>query len=130
MNVVTNYRLSRRVSFSGNMVYYTGRPITYPSAIYYIDGKKVLNYSLRNEYRLPDYFRVDLSVNIEGNLVAKKLAHSSWMLGVYNLTGRKNAYSVYFKNVDGNIQGYKQSIFGVPILTLTWNFKLGNYASE
>lgn len=130
VNVVTNYRLSRRVSFSGNMVYYTGRPITYPSAIYYIDGKKVLNYSLRNEYRLPDYFRVDLSVNIEGNLVAKKLAHSSWMIGVYNLTGRKNAYSVYFKNVDGNIQGYKQSIFGVPILTLTWNFKLGNYASE
>ena len=52
------------------------------------------------------------------------------MLGVYNLTGRENAYSVYFVNESGLIRGYKLSIFARPVLTLSWNVKLGNYASE
>lgn len=127
LNFVANYWLTKRISISGNIVYSTGRPITYPSAIYYQNGMKLINYSLRNEYRLPDYFRIDLSVNIEGNLKAKKFAHGSWNISVYNLLGRNNAYSVYFKAEEGHIRGYKLSIFGSPIFSITYNFKLGNY---
>lgn len=126
-NLVANYRISKRLSFSGNLVYSTGRPITYPTAIYYQDGMEITNYSLRNEYRLPDYFRVDVSMNFEGNLKRKKLIHGSWAVSVYNLTGRKNAYSVYFKSDNGVIKGYRLSIFGVPIFSISYNFKLGNY---
>ncbi len=129
INLVANYKFSRRFSISGNVVYSTGRPVTYPVSIYHQDDKSLINYSLRNEYRLPDYFRIDVSINIEGNLKKRKLAHGSWMLSVYNLTGRKNAYSVYFRSREGQIKGYKMSIFGTPIITLTYNFKLGNYAS-
>lgn len=127
LNLVANYWLTKRLSISGNIVYSTGRPITYPTAIYYQNGMKLINYSLRNEYRLPDYFRIDLSVNLEGNLKAKKFAHGSWNFSVYNLLGRKNAYSVYFKSEEGVIKGYKLSIFGSPIFSITYNFKLGNY---
>ena len=127
INLVANYRISKRLSFSGNMVYSTGRPITYPTAIYYQDGIPITNYSLRNEYRLPDYFRVDVSMNFEGNLKRNKLLHGSWALSVYNLTGRKNAYSVYFKSENGMVKGYRLSIFGVPIFSISYNFKLGNY---
>ncbi len=130
LNFVGNLRISRRISLSSNIVYNTGRPITYPSGIIYIDGIQVINYNLRNENRIPDYFRMDAAINIEGNLVKKKLAHSSWSFAVSNLTGRKNAYSIYFKNVDGKIKGYKQSIYGVPIFTISLNIKLGNYAVE
>lgn len=126
-NLVANYKVSRRVSFSGTVVYSTGRPITYPTSIYYQNGIQVTHYSLRNEYRLPDYFRIDAAINIEGNLVAKKFMHSSLTLSVYNLTGRKNAYSIYFKSENGIIKGYKLSIFGSPIFSITYNFKLGNY---
>ncbi len=129
LNLVLNYKFSRRLSISGNLVYATGRPTTYPSAIYYQNGMQVLHYSMRNEYRLPDYFRVDLSINLEGNLLAKKLAHGSWNLSVYNVTGRKNAYSVYFTSENGQVKGYKLSVFGVPIVSLSYNFKLGNYAN-
>jgi hypothetical protein len=52
------------------------------------------------------------------------------MLNVYNLTGRRNAYSVFFNAEGTNIKGYKLSIFGQPIVTLSWNFKFGNYASD
>ncbi len=130
VNLVGSFRLSRRVSFATNLVYNTGRPITYPTGIFYINGVEGVNYSYRNEFRIPDYFRVDASLNIEGNLVKRKFAHGSWMLAVYNATGRRNAYSIYFKNEDGQIKGYKQSIYGVPIFTVSYNIKLGNYAVE
>ncbi len=130
LSVVTNFKLNRRLSLSANTVYTTGRPVTYPVSIYYVEGMQFVDYSDRNSYRIPDYFRVDLSINLEGNLKKRKLFHSYWMLNFYNLTGRKNAYSVYFQNDEGEINGYKLSIFGQTIITLSWNFKLGNYASE
>ncbi len=130
LNIVTNYRLNRRLSYSVNLVYIRGRPVTYPVSIYYSEGIQYIHYSDRNSYRIPDYFRMDLSFNLEGNLKRRKLAHSFWMLNFYNLTGRRNAYSVYFQNEEGRIQGYKLSIFGQPVITLSWNFKFGNYASE
>ncbi len=129
-NGVLNYKVNRRLSFSFNIVYNTGRPVTYPLAVFYVDGMEQAYYSERNKYRIPDYFRLDFSVNLEGNLVARKLGHSYFMFNVYNLTGRKNAYSVYFQTEDGKIQGYKLSIFGMPIITVSWHFKLGNYASD
>ncbi len=129
-NLIVNYDFSRRVSFSTNVIYSTGRPITYPTSVYYYGGIPTLNYSSRNAYRIPDYFRVDLSLNIEGNLLKRKLAHGSWSLSVYNALGRKNAFSVYFKEDENKIKAYKLSIFGAPIFSLTYNFKLGNYDSE
>jgi len=128
--MVSNYKINRRLSFSANMVYMTGRPVSYPVSIYYLEEMQFIDYSGRNNYRIPDYFRVDLSINLEGNLRERKFLHSYWMLNIYNLTGRKNAYSVYFQNEEGSIRGYKLSIFARPVITLSWNFKLGNYASE
>jgi hypothetical protein len=130
LNGVMNLRANRRLSVSSNIVYHTGRPITYPVTIFQMDDNRYISYSGRNEYRIPDYFRLDLSINLEGNLKSRKFWHSYWMLNIYNLTGRNNAYSVFFKNEDGKINGYKMSIFSQPIITLSWNFKLGNYASD
>jgi hypothetical protein len=123
VTLVGNYRWSRRFSTSLNFNYSTGRPITLPLAKYYIDNALRVYYSDRNAYRVPDYYRFDLAFNIEGNHKIQKLAHSSWTISIYNLTGRKNPYSVYFQTVAGQIKGYKLSIFGQPIPTLTYNFK-------
>ncbi|MEO8475090.1 MAG: TonB-dependent receptor, partial [Chryseolinea sp.] len=122
-NFVGNYKISRRFNFSLNTTYSTGRPITLPVATYELGGALRLSYSDRNHYRIPDYFRMDLSINIEGNHKVKKLAHSSWSFAVYNLSGRNNAYSVYFKSENGQIKGYKLSIFAQPIPTITYNFR-------
>ncbi|MFZ5941111.1 MAG: TonB-dependent receptor [Bacteroidota bacterium] len=129
-NLVSNYRVSRRLSFSANVVYSTGRPVTLPVAAYFNEGRPYLLYSSRNAYRIPDYFRVDFSVNLEGNLKFRKVAHSYWMLNIYNLTGRHNAYSVFYEVENGEINGYQLSIFAKPIVTLSWNFKFGNYNSN
>lgn len=123
VNVIGNYKFNRRFNFSLNVVYSTGRPITLPIAKYEIDGTARIHYSDRNQYRIEDYFRTDVSINVEGNHRVRKLAHSSWTLAVYNLLGRANPYSVYFESENGRIQGYKLSIFARPIPTLTYNFK-------
>ena len=123
LTLLTNYRFSRRFSVTSNLTYSSGRPITYPAAKFYFRNLPRLYYSLHNEYRIPDYFRWDLSMNIEGNLKSKKLLHSSWSFSVYNVTGRKNAYSVYFITKNEIINGYKLSIFAQPIYTVTYHFR-------
>lgn len=130
LNLILNYHMSRRITFSSVVVYQTGKPVTYPVSVYYISGVPYLDYSSRNAYRIPDYFRTDISMTIEGNLRKKKLLHSSLSISVYNLTGRANPFSVYFRNVRGRIKSYQYSVIGVPVLTATWIFKLGNYASD
>jgi hypothetical protein len=88
---VANYRFSRRFSVSTDVVYSTGRPITYPVARYRYRNGTYLHYSDRNEFRIDDYFRWDISLNLDGNLRTDQLAHSYWSFSVYNLTGRDNS---------------------------------------
>ncbi|PKP34855.1 MAG: hypothetical protein CVU00_05115 [Bacteroidetes bacterium HGW-Bacteroidetes-17] len=129
LNLVANYDFARRHRLSYNIVYSTGRPITYPTSFYFQNGIKILNYSKRNEYRIPDYLRLDLSFTTEGNLLKNKAAHGSWTFSIYNVLGTNNPYSIYFKQEENKIQGYKLSIFAAPIVSLTYNFKLGNFDS-
>jgi CarboxypepD_reg-like domain/TonB-dependent Receptor Plug Domain len=123
VNFISNYRFSHRVSVSLNVVYSTGRPITLPIAVFNSNGSQRVLYSDRNEFRIPDYFRSDLSINLDGNHKIKQTLHNSWSLGVYNLSARQNAYSVYFVQQNGIIKGYQLSIFGTIIPYLTYNFR-------
>jgi len=122
-NLVGNYRFTHRYSFSINTVYSTGRPITYPIGEYYYDGSERVLYSNRNQYRIPDYFRTDISINIDGNHKVHQFFHNSWTIGVYNLTGRNNAYSTFFTEQGGGIQGYKLTIFANPIPFINYNIR-------
>ncbi|WP_374163348.1 carboxypeptidase-like regulatory domain-containing protein [Arcticibacter sp. MXS-1] len=121
--LVGNFKFSHRYSFSLNTTYSTGRPITLPVARYWYGGGPRLLYSDRNGYRIPDYFRVDFGINIAGNHKVHQFAHNSFTLGVYNLTGRKNAYSTYFVTEGQRIKGYKLSIFGSPVPYINYNIR-------
>jgi hypothetical protein len=123
VNFIGNYRFTHRFSASLNVVYSTGRPITLPIALFNQGGAQRVLYSDRNQYRIPDYFRTDISMNIEGNHKLKQTVHNSWSFGVYNLLARQNPYSVYFTQENGVIKGYQLSIFGTLIPFITYNFK-------
>ncbi|GLB50555.1 TonB-dependent receptor [Neptunitalea lumnitzerae] len=123
VSIVANYKLTKRYSFSANFVYQTGRPITYPVGSYQYGNSEYTLYSDRNQFRIPDYYRLDIGVNIEGNHKIKKFAHSFWNFSIYNVLGRNNPYSIYFVTEDGEVKAYKTSIFSIPVPTLTYNFK-------
>jgi hypothetical protein len=120
--VTFNFLFSRRFNFSANYTWSTGRPITYPISTYHLGDLLLMQYSDRNKYRIPDYMRLDLSATISGNLKSKKIAHPHWIFSVYNLFGRQNVYSVYFMNEHNRIQGYKLSVFGQAIPSISFNF--------
>ena len=122
-NFTGNYKFSLRFSLSLNVIYSTGRPITYPITSYYYGGGERVLYSDRNAFRVPDYFRSDFAMNIDGNHKVHQRFHNSFTIGVYNLTGRANAYSTYFTQTDGAIKAFKLSIFANPIPFINYNIR-------
>lgn len=122
-SLVLNYKFTRRISLSGNFVYQTGRPVTFPIGNYIFNGAEYVLYSDRNQFRIPDYYRLDVGFNLEGNHKKKKFAHSFWNFSVYNVLGRNNPYSVFFVNKNGEIKALQSSIFAVPVPSITYNIK-------
>lgn len=118
-----NFRVNHRFSISLNSTYSTGRPITLPIGRYYYSGSQRVLYSDRNAHRIPDYIRTDFSLNIDGNHKVNQKTHNSWTIGVYNMLGRKNPYSVYFISQNGSVNGYKLSIFGSALPFVNFNIR-------
>ncbi|WP_350285657.1 TonB-dependent receptor [uncultured Croceitalea sp.] len=123
VSLIANYRFTRRYSVSANFVYQTGRPVTYPIGTFRLNNADFVAFSNRNEFRIPDFYRLDLGVNIEGNHKKNKLAHSFVTISVYNVLGRNNPYSVFFVTEDGEVKALQSSIFAIPIPSITYNFK-------
>ena len=124
VKLVANWKFTQRISLSVNGDYATGRPITIPVAKYQYDGGYKLYYSDRNSHRIPDYFRIDAAMNFEPTHKLRAFTHFSFTVGVYNVTGRKNVYSIYFDtDSNGKIKGHKLCIFGAPIPYVNFNFK-------
>ena len=130
LSVTANYQVTRRWNAAANFVLTSGRPVTFPEYKFPLGGMDFVYYSKRNQYRLPAYHRLDLSVTYEGNLNQKRKVHPSLTFAVYNAYGHKNIYSVFYKKgVPSAATGYhsyglyKLSIIGVPIPSITLNLK-------
>jgi len=117
-----NYLYSRRMSISANYNFSSGRPVTYPVSSYSIGDIVLTQFSERNKYRIPYYSRFDISLKVSGNLKSKKIAHPHWIFSLYNVTGRQNVYSVFFRKENNTLKGYYLSVFGRPIPSVSFNF--------
>ncbi len=93
--LIGSYELSKKWSFSASWVYYTGDAITFPSGKYNLDRQTFFYYSDRNAYRMPDYHRLDLGANYQ--LKQRKNYSSELSFSLYNAYGRKNPYSITFR---------------------------------
>lgn len=126
LNLVINQKLGKRVSAAANFSYSTGRPVTYPESVAMVDGFLIVNYSGRNQHRIPDYHRLDASLVIDGNNRRNSKLQGSWAFSVYNLYSRSNPYSVFFKpGYSGNVpQAYKLAVIGAAVPAISYNFKL------
>ena len=129
LSVLANYQISRRWRVSGNFVLSSGRPTTLPEQRYSYGNQQIVYYSDRNKYRMPVYHRFDISLTIDENLKRKRMWKGSWTLSIYNVYGRKNPYSVYYQREPQNVREnslfglYKFSIIGIPVPSLTYNFR-------
>ncbi|NEM99078.1 TonB-dependent receptor [Pontibacter burrus] len=122
LNIFTDYHLWPNWKFSANFNYTTGRPVTLADSWYWYQGQIYANYSGRNQERMPDYHRLDVSLNREP--IKKGKVEYSGGISIYNLYGRKNAYSMLYQHHYGEPpSAYKLSIIGAPIPSVNVNVK-------
>ncbi|MEN8118107.1 MAG: TonB-dependent receptor [Bacteroidota bacterium] len=126
ISVVSSYQLNSRWNFAANFVFATGNPTSYPVARYNIQGNQLYEYSARNSNRIPEYHRLDFSVTYDFKKNAKRRFKQSLNFSVYNVYGRRNAYSITPRASEENpnqTDFVRISIIGSQIPSITYNFK-------
>lgn len=126
LSIVANYTPNKKWEFSAVFNYSTGRPVTLPNGVFQYNGWMVPAYGYRNNGRIPDYHRMDVSINYTPKAdKPNKKYQCSWNFSVYNVYARRNAYSVFFRQnaTTGQTEAVRLSIFGSVIPSITYNFK-------
>ncbi len=126
VSLVGIYQRNDRLSFSATFNYSTGRPVTLPVSKYVYDGVIVPNFTRRNESRLSDYHRLDLSATLNNRERVNRRFHGSWSVSIYNVYARRNAYSYLFRQSEtdpAQTEIIRYSILGTIIPSVSYNFK-------
>ena len=131
LNVTFDDGVTHRLGF--NLVVQSNRPYTVPNGFIDIDEQSVPLFLERNNARLPLYHRLDFSWTVHNPRMVRKRWIGDWTFTVYNLYGRKNAYNIYYlprgagspSQIFGSspLGSYRLTIFGAPIVSLSYNFK-------
>lgn len=126
LSLVANIQFNQRHNLVVNFNYRTGRPLTVPVASYISpSGLSIPDYSLRNQWRIPDYHRLDMAYTIGRGYKKDRKFNISWTVSVYNVYGRRNAYSIYFVQKARQFPETRRlSILGNAFPALTFNFEL------
>ena len=123
--IVGNYDLTDRVSFGANFVYASGQPITYPVSRMQVGKVIVPVYSKRNEYRMPDYHRLDISLTVKQANKKHRPWNGEWNFSIYNVYAHKNAWTINFVGDPDNPNRTKAEMtyLFTFIPSVTYNFK-------
>lgn len=125
-SVVSSYQHNDRWNFAANFVFATGNPTSYPVAKYTIQNNQIYEYSGRNSNRIPEYHRLDISATYDFKKNKDRKLKQSLNFSVYNVYGRRNAYSITPEKSESNpnqTEFIQISIIGAPIPSITYNIK-------
>jgi len=88
-----------------------------------MDSQTFFYYTERNMYRMPAYHRLDLGANLQ--LKQKKNYSSELSFSLYNAYGRKNAYTIEFREAENDptkTEVVRTSLFQF-LPSISYNFK-------
>lgn len=128
ISVIANYKASKKWKFNSAFTYQTGQPVTYANASYGYLDLNIPNYGLRNENRLPNYHRLDVSATYTPKKYENKKWKGEWVFSVYNIYNRNNASSISFLTDENTSTGttrnitQQNTIFGM-LPSVAFNFK-------
>lgn len=125
-SLVLNYQPNQRNNVSLNFTYAQGRPTTPPVAGFVTpENVFVPIFAERNQERIPDFQRLDISYTFGEGYKKDKKFRLSWTVSVYNILGRENAFSVFFTRGSFNRPRAQQlSVLGNAFPALTFQIEL------
>lgn len=123
INMLLNFQTERHNAISFTFTYSTGRPYTAPVSFYQNGFNIIPVYVGRNNARISDYHRLDFSWTINNPSTKQHRWESSWVVTIYNVYGRKNAFSYFYNPALSSFKPFKVSVFPAPLFSLTYNFK-------
>ena len=123
INAVLNYEFSKRVSMGAVWVYSSGQPVTFPVGRYVVGEDFIPIYSGRNNYRMPAYHRMDVSLTLGLDKRKNKRWKNELNISIYNLYGRKNPWMINFHpETDGTQYAEMTYLFWI-VPSVTYNFR-------
>lgn len=127
-SIVASYRFNDRISASGNWVFISGAPTTFPVARYEVGGEIVPYYSSRNDDRMPNYHRLDLSLTIQCKNNPRRRWKGEWVFSFYNAYNHHNTWAIHFERQDDEVENTyvikAKSVYLFPIIpSVSYNFK-------
>lgn len=124
VSLTSSYKLSDKWVFGSNLIFQTGRPVTYPNGQYTYEDLTIASFSNRNANRLTAYHRLDISATWTPNRKPNKKWKGEWVFGIYNIYNRRNAASISFgqNRETGANEATRTAIFGA-VPSLSYNFK-------
>ncbi len=124
IKLALNYELAPRSELGLNFVYRTGRPVTAPNSNFFLGEFVFPSFSDRNQFRIPDYHRMDISYTLRPNAIRTQRFKWDLTFSVYNVYFRENAFSVFFrKSQDRQSNAFRLAVLGTAFPAVTFNFK-------
>src|SRR5690606_19045816 len=128
LNLVAIYDLNKRLSFSGNFVFTSGTPATYPTNRFEFNGWALpYNYTnVRNNNRIGAYHRLDLSATLKLQKKLFKTGEQEMVFSVYNAYNSRNPFTELGRINEENplkTEAVRYAVMGSIIPAITYNFK-------
>ena len=122
--LLLNYQARKRLRFSVNFIYSSGRPYSLPANKYRYGGDIIVQFAGRNERRLSDYHRLDVSLTLKGKKKPNRRWRGEWIFSVYNVYGRRNTFNIFFElERNTTLTAQKISILAVVFPSVAYHFK-------
>jgi hypothetical protein len=102
INFMLAYDINLRWNVGMNWNYATGSTYSSPISFYQYNGEEIPIYGQKNNARLPDYHRMDLSATFKLNKNPEKKYRHSISFSIFNVYGRKNILFVNYNKVEDN----------------------------
>ncbi len=127
VSMILNYQPIEKITYTANFTYRTGRPTTAPVTSYVnFDRVYVPIYSDRNDLRIPDTHRLDLSANFGRTHNRASRIKTSWTFTIYNVYNRRNPFSVFYTRSARDVptpQANRLAIVGTIFPSLAFNIE-------
>lgn len=130
LSIVLSYKFSEQFDVSATWVFSSGNAATLAQEKYTVASDEPEDYdnpnlrssssiayvSSRNNFRMPNYHRADISANFHRKFSRKNM-HRTFNISVYNLYNHKNPYIIY-QSSQFSYNGYKSALVQLSIFPI------------